>query len=74
MNTRQSKLKSPYTPEVGGANSRIAPLVKLSQRPSGCQDNVQRSASLSVGTAVEFKNGRLNKFMDSLWMQLVEQT
>jgi hypothetical protein len=31
MKIWQSKLKSPYTPEVRGAKSRIASLVKLSQ-------------------------------------------
>ena len=62
MKTWQSKLKSPYTPEVGGAKRMIAPLVKLSQRPSGSQDKLQRTASFSMLAAVGFKIGHLNKF------------
>jgi hypothetical protein len=59
MKTWQSELKSPYTPEVGGAKSRIAPLVKLSHRPSGSQDKLQRTASLSMLAAVGFTMGHL---------------
>jgi hypothetical protein len=55
MKTWQSKLKSPYTPEVGGAQARIDSLVKLLQRPSGCQDKFQLTDSLSMLAAVGFK-------------------
>jgi hypothetical protein len=54
MKSWESKLKSPYTPDVGGAKSRIVSLVKLLQRPSGSQDKLQRTASLSI-LAVDFK-------------------
>jgi|SRR5678816_2345832 hypothetical protein len=55
MKTWQSKLKSPYTPEVGGAQARIDSRVKLLQRPSGCQDHVQLTDSLSILAAVGLK-------------------
>jgi hypothetical protein len=62
MKTWQSKLKSPYTPEVRGAHAKIASLVKLLQRPSGCQDKLQRAASLSMLAAVGFKIGHPEQF------------
>mgnify|MGYP003694385233 CR=1 FL=1 len=47
----QSKLKSPYTPEVEGAAAKIASRVKLSERPSGFHDKLQRIGSLSISAA-----------------------
>ena len=55
MKTWQSKLNSPYTPEVGGAQARIDSLVKLLQRPSGCQHKFQPADSLLMLAAVGFK-------------------
>ena len=59
IKTWLSKLKSPYTPEVGGAQARIASLVKLSERPSGFQDKLQPVVSFSVLAAVGFTIGPL---------------
>jgi hypothetical protein len=61
MKTWQSKLKSPYTPEVRGAHAKIASLVKLLQRPSGCQDKLQLTDSLSMLAAVGLTIGHLEQ-------------
>ena len=60
IKTWQSKLKSPYTPEVDGAVAEIASRVKLSERPSGFHDKLQRIGSLSISAAGDFKIGHLN--------------
>jgi hypothetical protein len=65
MKIWQSKLKSPYTPDVGGAKRRIVSLVKLVQQPSGCHDKFQLIDSLSISVIAGFKIGTPNNFMDS---------
>ena len=53
----QSKLKSPYTPEVGGAMVRMDSRVKLSEQSSGFHDKLQRTGFVSMLEAADFKIG-----------------